>query len=213
MGNVLGISGTFDHQLYKGSVWEWRVGPHCWHESMCGARCVYRRKRTIHFGKLLLFTLLITAALRSRLMSKCCFSAALCPRQSNMVLRTKRKCKMICSSDRSDSVSFLSVSLSPPGALPHTQMGGGTSVLPAGLDSRGCSGEVSAQLDSPNLTLIFMVGQNLGCDFGKSAVEGALLQSRSGAQQRWRLCKREVKSCCLLSSPWRKNSVMKLDKC
>lgn len=71
-----------------------------------------------HSRKLLLFTLLITAALRSRLMSKCCFSAALCPGQSNMVLRIKRKWKMICSSDRSNSVSFLSVSLSPPCALP-----------------------------------------------------------------------------------------------
>lgn len=77
LGNVSGISDTLGYQLYKESVWEWRVGLHCWHESMCGAWCVYRRKRMTHSRKLLLFTLLITAALRSRLMSKCCFSQLL----------------------------------------------------------------------------------------------------------------------------------------
>lgn len=157
-----------------------------------------------HSRKLLLFTLLITAALRSRLMSKCCFSAALCPGQSNMVLRIKRKWKMICSSDRSNSVSFPSVSLSPPCALPvesHMQKGGGISVLPAELNSRGCTGEIAAQLDSPNLTWIFSVGQNLGCDFVKTSVKGALLQPHPGAQQRQWLSQKKVKTRCLLPSP------------
>lgn len=100
--------------------------------------------------KLLLFTLLITAALRSRLRSKCYFSDALCPRQSKIVLRIKRKWKMICSSDRSNLVSFLSVSLSPPCELPvesRVQMGGGISAFTMALSSSGCCGEIAAELD------------------------------------------------------------------
>lgn len=121
------------------------------HDVCTGERESYSRK-------LLLFTLLITAALRSRLRSKCCFSAALCPRQSKMVLRIKRKWKMICSSDRSNSVSFLSISLSPACELPvesRMQVGSGISALTTGLNSSGCSGKIAAKLGWTNLKLFF----------------------------------------------------------
>lgn len=113
------------------------------HDVCTGERESYSRK-------LLLFTLLITAALRSRLRSKCCFSAALCPRQGKMVLRIKRKWKMICSSDRSNLVSFLSVSLSPPCEPPaesRMQVGGGISAFTMELNNSGCSGETAAEMD------------------------------------------------------------------
>lgn len=169
---------------------------------MCGAWSVYRRKRMTHSRKWLLFTLLITAALRSRLMSECCFPAAVCPRQNNMVLRIKRKWKMICSSARSNSVSFLSVSLSPPGAVPHRKVGGGISVLPAQLHSwTHQTWHWFLQQDKIlAVTLWELQSKVLCCSFTLVLTKG------SG-------CPRGRLESCLLSLLWRKNSVMKLGKC
>lgn len=70
------------------------------------------------------------------------FSTALCPRQSKMVLRIERKWKMMCSSDGSNSISFLCQSFSScelPVESPM-QMGGGISAVTRKFNSHSCSG-------------------------------------------------------------------------
>lgn len=84
---------------------------------------------------------------------------------------------MICSSVRSNFVSFLYVTLSPPCELPvelHMQIGGGISALTTELSSSGCSGEIAAERSKWDI--LFPVGQRLGCDFVRTAVKGALSQ-------------------------------------
>jgi len=133
---ALGISGTFDYQLCK----EYLIVD----MNQCAVHDVCTGERENYSRKLLLFTLLITAALRSRLRSKCYFLAAFCPRWSKMILRIKRKWKMICTSDGSNMVSFLSICLSPPFELPvesHMLMGGGISALTTDHNSSSCSEE------------------------------------------------------------------------
>lgn len=147
--------------------------------NQCAAHDVCTREGESYSRKILLFTLLITAVLRSRLRSKCRF-LALCPRQSKTVLTIKRKWQMICSWVRSNLVSFLYVTLSPPCELPvesHMQIGGGISALTTdGAEQQWLLWGDCCRTGLSRWDVLFPAGQRLGCDFVRAAVNGAVLQ-------------------------------------